>query len=85
MRKPLPNLHSMRGKQGHIQAGGGIVAYSVPEKEYEESINKGMFAILPLEKTIQILNVTSFCRHASSFRILSRGGQALKLQYLFKH
>jgi len=26
----------MKGKQGHIQAGGGIVADSVPEKEFEE-------------------------------------------------
>ncbi|MCC8999547.1 MAG: chorismate-binding protein, partial [Candidatus Contendobacter sp.] len=25
----------------HIQAGGGVVADSVPEKEWEETMNKG--------------------------------------------
>jgi anthranilate synthase component 1 len=30
----------VRGKRAYIQAGGGIVADSVPEKEYFESVNK---------------------------------------------
>ena len=30
----------MKGDQVHIQAGGGIVADSVPQREYEESWNK---------------------------------------------
>ena len=30
----------MTGRQGHIQAGAGIVADSVPEKEFEECGNK---------------------------------------------
>ena len=30
----------LKGEQGYIQAGGGIVADSVPEEEYEESVNK---------------------------------------------
>ena len=30
----------MNGEQGHFQAGAGIVADSVPEKEFEESVNK---------------------------------------------
>ena len=30
----------IKGDQGYIQAGGGIVADSVPEEEYEESVNK---------------------------------------------
>ena len=30
----------LKGDQGYIQAGGGIVADSVPEEEYEESVNK---------------------------------------------
>jgi anthranilate synthase component 1 len=29
-----------RGKKGYIQAGGGIVADSVPENEYMETVNK---------------------------------------------
>jgi anthranilate synthase component 1 len=30
----------VRGKKGYIQAGGGIVADSVPENEYQETVNK---------------------------------------------
>ena len=30
----------MQGDQVHIQAGGGIVADSIPQSEYEESLNK---------------------------------------------
>ena len=40
----------MRGKQGHIQAGAGIVADSVPEKEYEESINKAKAVVRAIER-----------------------------------
>lgn len=40
----------MRGKQGHIQAGGGIVADSDPEKEYEESINKAKAVVRAIER-----------------------------------
>jgi anthranilate synthase component 1 len=32
----------MQGENLWIQAGAGIVANSVPEKEYEETINKSM-------------------------------------------
>ncbi|HEU4983126.1 MAG TPA: anthranilate synthase component I [Acidobacteriaceae bacterium] len=40
----------MRGKQGHIQAGAGIVADSVPEREYEESVNKAKAVVKAIEK-----------------------------------
>jgi len=30
----------VRGKKGYIQAGGGLVADSVPENEYQETVNK---------------------------------------------
>jgi anthranilate synthase component 1 len=40
----------MRGKQGHIQAGAGIVADSVPEKEHEESINKARAVVRAIER-----------------------------------
>jgi anthranilate synthase component 1 len=30
----------VRGDKGYIQAGGGIVADSVPENEYVETVNK---------------------------------------------
>ncbi len=36
--------------KAYIQAGGGIVADSVPELEYEESMNKAMAAIKALEE-----------------------------------
>jgi anthranilate synthase component I len=30
----------VKGGYGYIQAGAGIVADSIPEKEYEETVNK---------------------------------------------
>jgi anthranilate synthase component 1 len=39
-----------QGKKGHIQAGAGIVADSIPEKEYEESINKARAVVRAIEK-----------------------------------
>lgn len=40
--------------KAYIQAGGGIVADSVPEKEYEESMNKAMATIKALEEAEEI-------------------------------
>ena len=40
----------MDGKQGHIQAGAGIVADSIPEKEYEECGNKAQAVIRAIER-----------------------------------
>ncbi len=40
----------MQGKQGHIQAGGGIVADSVPELEFEESVNKASAVLRAIER-----------------------------------
>jgi anthranilate synthase component 1 len=37
------------GRRGYIQAGGGIVADSVPEREYEESVNKARALVRALE------------------------------------
>jgi anthranilate synthase component I len=39
-----------QGKQGHIQAGAGIVADSVPEKEFEESVNKSRAVVRAIER-----------------------------------
>ncbi|QNI32910.1 anthranilate synthase component I [Alloacidobacterium dinghuense] len=39
-----------QGKKGHIQAGAGIVADSVPEKEFEESINKSRAVVRAIER-----------------------------------
>jgi anthranilate synthase component 1 len=40
----------MNGTQGHIQAGAGIVADSVPEKEFEESRNKAQAVVRAIER-----------------------------------
>jgi anthranilate synthase component I len=40
----------MNGEQGHIQAGAGIVADSVPEKEFEECGNKARAVVRSIER-----------------------------------
>jgi anthranilate synthase component 1 len=40
----------MKGKQGYLQAGGGIVADSIPESEYEESVNKARAVVRAIER-----------------------------------
>ena len=40
----------MRGEQGHIQAGAGIVADSIPESEYDECRNKAQAVVRAIER-----------------------------------
>ena len=40
----------MQGNQGHIQSGAGIVADSVPEKEFEECRNKAQAVVRAIER-----------------------------------
>ena len=40
----------LKGKKGFIQAGAGIVADSIPEKEYEESVNKAKAVVTAIER-----------------------------------
>ena len=40
----------MRGEQGHIQAGAGIVADSIPENEFAECANKARAVIRAIER-----------------------------------
>jgi anthranilate synthase component 1 len=40
----------MKGRKGYIQAGAGIVADSVPETEYEESVNKAKAVVRAIER-----------------------------------
>jgi anthranilate synthase component 1 len=42
------------GEQGHIQAGAGIVADSVPEKEHEECQNKAKAVVRAIERARQM-------------------------------
>ena len=44
----------MNGRQGHIQAGAGIVADSVPEKEFEECGNKARAVVRAIERARQV-------------------------------
>ena len=44
----------MDGPQGHIQAGAGIVADSVPEKEFEECGNKARAVVRAIERARQL-------------------------------
>jgi anthranilate synthase component 1 len=46
-----------RGGRGYIQAGGGIVADSVPESEYRESLNKAQALVRALELAANGLEV----------------------------
>ncbi len=47
-------LRTLVAKNGyaHIQAGGGVVADSVPEREYEESMNKARAVVAALEEVV---------------------------------
>jgi anthranilate synthase component 1 len=40
----------VEGKKGYIQAGAGIVADSVPDSEYEESLNKARAVVRAIER-----------------------------------
>lgn len=40
----------LEGEKGYIQAGAGIVADSVPEKEFEESVNKSRAVVRAIER-----------------------------------
>jgi anthranilate synthase component I len=40
----------VEGKKGYIQAGAGIVADSVPESEYQESLNKSKAVVRAIER-----------------------------------
>ncbi len=40
----------VEGKQGYIQAGAGIVADSIPENEYQESLNKAKAVVRAIER-----------------------------------
>jgi anthranilate synthase component 1 len=44
----------MNGEQGHFQAGAGIVADSVPEKEFEECWNKARAVVRAIERARDI-------------------------------
>jgi para-aminobenzoate synthetase component 1 len=45
----------LAGGQAHVQAGGGIVADSVPEREYQESLNKASALVGSLGSSVEPL------------------------------
>jgi anthranilate synthase component 1 len=44
----------MNGERGHFQAGAGIVADSIPEKEFVESVNKARAVVRAIERARQV-------------------------------
>ncbi len=44
----------MDGEKGYLQAGAGVVADSVPEKEYEECVNKARAVVRAIERARQM-------------------------------
>ena len=44
----------VKGDQGYIQAGGGIVADSIPEEEYQESVNKAKAVVRAVERAREV-------------------------------
>jgi anthranilate synthase component 1 len=42
------------GGKGYVQSGAGIVADSVPELEYEESLNKAQAVIRAVERAREL-------------------------------
>lgn len=49
----------LRGKEAYIQAGAGIVADSVPEKEYEETVNKAKGPLKSIEVAEKMRSLNS--------------------------
>jgi anthranilate synthase component I len=45
---------TVKDGHGHIQAGAGIVADSIPEMEYQESINKSQAVIRAIERAREL-------------------------------
>ena len=43
----------IKGKKAYVQAGAGIVADSVPEKEYQETVNKAKAQLKAIELASQ--------------------------------
>ena len=46
----------LKGKEAYVQAGAGIVADSVPENEYEETVNKAMGPLKAIEVAENMVN-----------------------------
>jgi anthranilate synthase component I len=52
----------VEGKEGYIQAGAGIVADSIPENEYEESLNKAKAVVRAVERARENLKIAPSTR-----------------------
>jgi anthranilate synthase component 1 len=48
----------LHGGKAYVQAGAGIVADSVPQREYEETVNKARGLLVALELTRKRLAAT---------------------------
>ena len=61
----------MKGKKAYVQAGAGIVADSVPESEYEESLNKTKALMRDIERMSAQMD-----REGALFRERLQSGEA---------
>jgi anthranilate synthase component 1 len=69
-------LRTMVIKNGcaYIQAGGGVVADSLPENEYQESLNKAKALLRALDEAELIANNNRQTNYASSVTTVHEGG-----------
>lgn len=69
-------LRTMVIKNGcaYIQAGGGVVADSLPENEYQESLNKAKALLRALDEAELIANNNRQTNYASSVATVHEGG-----------
>ena len=67
-------LRTMVVKNGvaHVQAGGGIVADSTPEGEYEESVNKSKALLMALEAAHKVGNKSAAAKVNAAKKALSK-------------
>ena len=40
----------MHGEEGYVQSGGGVVADSVPQTEFDETVNKSKAVVRAIER-----------------------------------
>ena len=71
----------LNGNDAYIQAGAGIVADSVPEREYEETLNKakGLLKAIELAEKLRVATINKM----SIARILQIIGIILVLEALY--